>query len=275
MTVLDHRSPPAADADFDLSTGLGVRLASRAGRITGGTSGMAPGFVQANLAILPKELADEFLRFANANPKPCPVIGISEAGSPNIPELGADLDLRTDVPSYYVWKNGEVVEETTDVTKWWRDDLVGFAIGCSLSFEEALAAEGLPLRHNIGNARVPMFRTSVPCVPAGRFHGPMVMSMRPFKPADAIRAVQITTRFPRVHGAPVHIGLPEAIGIRDVNVPDFGDPNPVEEGEIPVFWACGVTPQSILMETKPAFAITHAPGCMLATDRRNTEFAIL
>lgn len=256
-------------------TPLSVRLGCRSGAITGPTAGMAPGFVQGNLAVLPQALADEFLRFCHANPKPCPVIGISEPGSFRVPTLGADLDIRTDFPGYRVWRNGEVIADTTDVTQYWRDDLVAFVIGCSHSFEEALLQEGLPLKHIDQGTKVPMFRTAVQCNPVGRFSGRMVMSMRPLSPANAIRAIQITTRFPSVHGAPLHVGLPELIGVADVMKPDFGEPVEVRDDELPVFWACGVTPQSVLMESRPDFAITHAPGCMLVTDMRNSELAIL
>ncbi|MFG1347680.1 putative hydro-lyase [Xanthobacter autotrophicus DSM 431] len=256
-------------------TPLSVRLGCRSGAITGPTAGMAPGYVQGNLAVLPQELANEFLRFCHANPKPCPVIGMSEPGSFKVPTLGEDLDIRTDFPGYLVWKDGKVIADTTDVSEFWRDDLVAFVIGCSHSFEEALLQEGLPLRHIDQGTKVPMFRTSVRCTPVGRFSGRMVMSMRPLTPANAIRAIQITTRFPSVHGAPMHVGLPELIGVADVMKPDFGAPVEVRDDELPVFWACGVTPQSVLMDSKPDFAITHAPGCMLVTDKRNTELAIL
>jgi len=259
----------------DVAAAQAIRLACRDGSLTGTTSGLAPGFVQGNLAVLPADLAADFLRFCQANPRPCPIIGVSDVGSPKIPVLGRDLDIRTDLPGYRVWKDGELVAETGDVGEWWRDDLVSFVIGCSLSFEEALLDESIPLRHVERSIRVPMFRTSIPCAPAGRFSGPMVVSMRPLKPAQAIRAIQITSRFPAVHGAPVHIGHPEQIGIRDLSKPDYGDPVEVLPDEIPVFWACGVTPQSVIAEVKPSFAITHAPGCMLVTDRRNTEFAII
>lgn len=255
-------------------SGLAVRLACRAGRLSGTTAGLAPGFVQGNLAILPHALAGDFLRFCQANPRPCPLIGVSEVGDPHVPALGQNLDLRTDLPGYRVWQNGTLVAETADITDWWRDDLVAFVIGCSYSFEEALLQEGMQLRHVEQNLRVPMFRTSIACTPAGAFAGPMVVSMRPLKPADAIRAVQVTSRFPTVHGAPVHIGLPAMIGIADVNKPDYGDAVEVRGDELPVFWACGVTPQAVIAAAKPEFAITHAPGCMLVTDRRNTEFAI-
>ncbi len=236
---------------------------------------MAPGFVQGNLAILPKAIAGDFLRFAQLNPKPCPIIGTSAPGDWRIPELGEDLDIRTDIPRYRVWKNGEIVAEPENIKDVWRDDLVAFVIGCSFSFEEALMADGIEMRHIKLNKTVPMFRTSIETKPAGPFHGPMVTSMRPMTPANAIRAVQITTRFPSVHGAPVHIGKPEMIGIKDIMKPEWGDGVPIGDDEIPVFWACGVTPQSVIMTAKPDFCITHYPGTMLVTDRKNTEFAIM
>ena len=189
--------------------------------------------------------------------------------------MGEDLDIRTDLPRYRVWKNGELIAEPEDVRDFWRNDLVSFVIGCSFSFEEALTAEGIELRHITRGCNVPMYRTSIATHEAGPFHGPMVVSMRPLKPADAIRAVQITTRFPSVHGAPVHIGKPEMIGIKDIDKPDYGDAVEVRDSELPVFWACGVTPQSVIATVKPEFCITHYPGSMLVTDRKNTEFAIM
>jgi uncharacterized protein YcsI (UPF0317 family) len=225
--------------------------------------------------ILPKDLANDFLRFAQANPRPCPVLGVTEVGDPRLPMLGEDLDLRTDLPRYRVWRHGELVDEPTDISELWRNDMVGFAIGCSFSFEEALIEDGIEVRHIACGCNVPMYRTNVDCVPAGVFHGKLVVSMRPMKPADAIRAVQITSRFPSVHGAPVHIGLPALIGIKDIAKPDYGDAVPVGEDELPVFWACGVTPQSVIASVKPAFCITHAPGSMLITDLRNTKLAAL
>ena len=257
------------------SKGLAARLAIRTGAHRGPTAGLAPGFVQGNLAILPKDLAADFLRFCQLNPRPCPLIGASAPGDPRVPELGADLDIRTDIPRYRVWRHGELVAEPEDIREVWRDDLVSFVLGCSFSFEEALLAEGIEVRHIARGCNVPMYRTSIATKAAGPFHGPMVVSMRPMKPADAIRAVQITTRFPSVHGAPVHMGKPELIGITDLGKPDYGDAVPVNDDELPVFWACGVTPQSVIATVKPAFCITHYPGCMLVTDRKNTEFAIM
>ena len=239
------------------------------------TSGVANVHVQGNLAILPEKQAADFHRFCQLNPKPCPIIGISDVGNPKIPSLGIDLDIRTDLPRYRVWRNGEVLDEPTDIMAHWRDDLVAFVIGCSFSFEEALMAEGLPIRHIEREVRVPMYRTNIQCQSAGPFAGPMVVSMRPFKPKDAIRAVQITTRFPSVHGAPVHLGHPHSIGIADIARPDYGDPVPVADDEIPVFWACGVTPQAVIAAAKLPFAITHAPGLMLVTDLMNRDLAVL
>jgi len=256
-------------------TGHEARRAIRGGEFRGPTSGVAPGYVQGNLAILPAAIAGDFMRFCQLNPKPCPLLAASAPGDFRLPTLAEDLDIRTDIPRYRVFRHGELVEEPTDVRAHWRDDLVAFVLGCSFSFEEALVEDGIELRHITCNATVPMYRTSIATAPAGPFHGPMVVSMRPMTPAKAIRAIQITTRFPAVHGAPVHIGKPELIGIKDLMKPDYGDAVPVNDDEIPVFWACGVTPQSVVATVKPEFCITHYPGTMLVTDRRNTEFAIM
>ena len=258
-----------------VEAGRRERARIRSRDLSGPTAGLAPGNVQANLVILPQALAHDFLRFAQANPKPGPVLAVSEPGNPRLPSLGEDLDIRTDLPRYRVWRHGELVEEPTDVNHVWRDDLVSFAIGCSFSFEQALIEDGIEVRHITCGRNVPMYRTSIPCVPAGVFHGPLVVSMRPLKPADAIRAVQITSRFPSVHGAPVHLGMPEQIGIKDIAQPDYGDAVPVGPDELPVFWACGVTPQAAIAAVKPEFCITHAPGAMLITDLRNTKLAAL
>jgi uncharacterized protein YcsI (UPF0317 family) len=258
----------------EAATGEAARRLFRTQAWTGFTHGFAPGFVQANLAVLPAALASDFLRFCQLNPKPCPLIGMSpRPGDPSMPELGDDLDIRTDVPMYRVWRKGELVAEVPDIRDVWSDDLVAFALGCSFSFEEALIEDGLELRHQSCGVNVPMFRTSMECRPSGPFRGPMVVSMRPFRPADAIRAIQITSRFPAVHGAPVHIGLPELIGIRDVAHPDYGDAVEVRSDELPVFWACGVTPQAVIAAMAPELAITHAPGAMLVTDVRNSRLA--
>jgi len=258
----------------NLDTGLAVRLASRSGELDTPTSGLAYGYAQGNLAILPKDYAEDFLRFCQSNPKPCPLLGVSEAGNPHIPAVGADLDIRTDIPRYRVWCGGQLAEEPGDLKSVWRDDLVSFVIGCSFSFEEALLAADVPVRHIALNRNVPMYRTNVPTHRAGRFHGPLVVSMRPMKPAEAIRAVQVTGRMPAVHGAPVHLGYPEQIGIKDIATPDYGDAVPVEAGELPVFWACGVTPQAAIAAARIPFAITHAPGYMLVTDLKNAHLAV-
>jgi len=262
-----------AAAALTLSTGVLARQAIRRGAWTAHTSGLAPNHVQGNLVILPAALANDFLRYCQRNPKPCPLLAVSEPGDPRLPELGADLDIRSDVPRYRVWRKGELVQEVTDITALWRDDLVSFVIGCSFSFEQPLLDAGIPLRHMAEGKNVAMFRTNIPTVPAGPFRGPLVVSMRPMSAAQAIRAVQVTARVPAVHGAPVHLGDPAQIGITDLQRPDFGDPVAVLPGELPVFWACGVTPQAAVMEARPEFCITHAPGAMLITDRLNSELA--
>jgi uncharacterized protein YcsI (UPF0317 family) len=256
-----------------LDTGLAVRLACRRTAWRGPTSGLARGHVQGNLVVLGASLAEEFLEFCRRNPKPCPVIGRSAPGDPRIPALGADLDIRSDLPRYRLWRSGALLEEVTDIAGWWRPDSVAIVLGCSFSFEEALLEAGLPLRHIAEGKNVAMYRTTVPCAPAGRFAGPLVVSMRPLRPADAIRAVEITARYPAVHGAPVHIGLPHLLGIADLAKPDYGDAIDIRSDELPVFWACGVTPQAVIAAAKPDFAITHAPGAMLVTDMLNAQFA--
>ena len=261
--------------DRGVAAGRRERLRIRAGDFSGATAGLAPGHVQANLVVLPRVLATDFLRFAQANPKPCPVLAVSEPGDPHLPGLGEDLDIRTDLPRYRVWRYGELVEEPAELSQVWREDLVSFALGCSFSFEQALIEDGIELRHMTCGSNVPMYRTTIQCRPAGAFRGPLVVSMRPLKPSDAIRAIQITSRFPSVHGAPVHIGLPAAIGIADLAKPDYGDAVPVDSNELPVFWACGVTPQAVIAEVRPEFCITHAPGSMLITDLINSRLASL
>lgn len=252
-----------------------LRRAIRSGAYSGNTSGLAPGYVQCNIVILSAAVANDFLRFCQLNPKPCPLIATSNApGDFTLPPLG-DVDIRTDVPSYRVFRDGEFIEERADISDLWRDDLVTFALGCSFSFEEALLADGLEVRNVTEKVNVPMYRTSIDCTPAGPFAGKMVVSMRPFKAADAIRAIQICTRFPAVHGAPVHLGDPGLIGIGDLARPDYGDAVSVAGHELPVFWACGVTPQVALEMAKPEFAITHSPGCMLVTDLRNSQLAVM
>ena len=254
---------------------VAARLAIRRGDHTGPTAGLAAGYVQANLAILPASHADDFLKFCVRNPQSCPVLAVSEPGDTALPALGQGIDIRRDVPGYRVFRDGELIAEPDNLDEVWRDDLVTFAIGCSFSFEEALLANGVPVRHIEQGCNVPMYRTTIPTQPAGPFHGPLVVSMRPMLPAQAIRAIQVTSRFPAVHGAPVHLGDPALIGIADLARPDYGDAVEIRDHEIPVFWACGVTPQSVIAATKPPFCITHAPGKMLITDLLNAHLAAL
>lgn len=250
-----------------------VRGVIRQGRWTTQTSGLANGHVQGNVVILPAAEAGDFLRYCQRNPKPCPVLAVSEPGQAELPALGADIDICTDLPRYRVWRHGELADEPTDISALWRKDMVTFVLGCSFSFEQALQEAGLRIKHIDEGSNVPMYRTNTATEPAGPFHGPMVVTMRPFKAADAIRAVQITSRFPNVHGAPVHIGDPALIGIADLAKPDYGDAVEVLPDEIPVFWACGVTPQAAIMQARPEFCITHAPGAMLVTDLLNHQLA--
>ena len=260
----------------DSLTPAQLRQRIRTGEHNTNTSGFCQGFVQCNLVMLPKAWAADFLKFCQLNQKPCPLISVSEnPGDFHLSELGEDLDLRTDVPSYRIFEDGKMVNEVNDIKNYWRDDLVTFALGCSFSFEEGLIADGLDVRNITENVNVPMYRTNIECKPAGPFKGNMVVSMRPFKPKDAIRAIQICTRFPSVHGAPIHFGNAQEIGIDNIQQTDFGDPVTINEGEYPVFWACGVTPQVALEQAKPPFCITHSPGCMLVTDLPNSRLAVL
>jgi uncharacterized protein YcsI (UPF0317 family) len=235
------------------------------------TSGMAPGFAQGNLVVLPKVWASDFLRFCLANPKPCPLLAVGEPGDPSLPTVGEGIDIRTDVPRYRVFRDGNLIEEVADISPYWADDFVSFLIGCSFSFEGALMDAGIGVRHIELASNVPMYLTNIDCVSAGPFNGQFVVSMRPMTPSEAIRAIEITARMPQVHGAPVHFGDPSAIGIPDISSPDFGDSVPIRDGEVPVFWACGVTPQVALAQAKPSIAITHSPGYMLVTDVREED----
>jgi uncharacterized protein YcsI (UPF0317 family) len=253
------------------ASGADVRRACRDGRLAGPTPGLALGFVQANLVILPAEHAFEFLLFCQRNPKPCPLLDVTEPGDPEPRAVSPGADLRTDLPAYRVWRNGELVGEPTDIRRLWRDDLVSFVIGCSFTFESALLAARLPVRHIEQRVNVPMYNTSRACRPAGRFGGPLVVSMRPMTPGQAVAATRVCARFPRAHGVPVHFGDPAAIGIADLTRPEYGDPVEVRPSEVPVFWACGVTPQAALMRARLPFAITHQPGHMFLTDLRDAD----
>lgn len=250
-----------------------LRAACRSGALSGHTSGLADRHVQGNVVILPQASAADFLLFCQRNPKPCPLLAVGEPGDVALPTLGAGIDMRSDLPRYRVWRHGALTAEPTDISDLWQDDFVSFVLGCSFSFEQALMDEGIRLRHIEHGRNVAMYRTNIATASAGPFSGPLVVTMRPLKAADTVRAVQITSRFPAVHGAPVHLGDPSLIGIRDISKPDYGDAVDVLPGEVPVFWACGVTPQAALVQAALPLAITHAPGAMLVTDLLNHQLA--
>ncbi|MDR1916197.1 MAG: putative hydro-lyase [Synergistaceae bacterium] len=251
-----------------------VRALIREGKWTAHTSGLALGHAQANMIILPQDWAYDFLLYAARNPKACPILDVTDVGSPEPKVIAPGADVRTDLPRYRIWRDGELMGEPADIISEWRDDLVAFMIGCSFSFESALIDAGAPVRHIEEGVNVPMYLTNVQCLPAGRFSGNMVMSMRPIPHGQVVTAVTCTARFPSVHGAPMHIGDPAEIGIRDINRPDFGDAVTINPGETPVFWACGVTPQAAVMQSRPPFAITHAPGHMFIADKRDSDYAV-
>jgi uncharacterized protein YcsI (UPF0317 family) len=251
-----------------------IRADIRRGTITGVTAGLGQGYVQANLAVLPRDAAYDFLLFCQRNPRPCPLIEVTDVGSPEPVGVAPGADLRTDIPRYRVYKDGVLADEVTDATPYWREDLVAFLLGCSFPFEWALLEAGIRRWHVENGRNVAMWRTSIDCRPAGAFHGPMVVSMRPIPSAQLSKAVTTSARFPNAHGAPIHVGDPAAIGIKDVGKPDWGDAQHFNPGDVPVFWACGVTPQAVVAEAKPEFCITHAPGSMLVTDLKNSQLSV-
>ena len=250
-----------------------VRSRIRTGVHDGPTAGLARGHVHTNLVILPEDYAFDFLKFCVRNPKPCPVLEVTDAGSPEPSVMAPGADLRTDVPKYRIYEDGQLVEEPTDIEAWWRPDLVSFLIGCSFTFERALLDAGLQLAHLDQGRNVPMYVTGRECIPSGPFAGPMVVSMRPYRAEHIPLAVAISGRYPTMHGAPVHVGDPDSLGVKDLNDPEFGDPIEIGEDQVPVFWACGVTPQAVAMSARPPLMITHSPGHMFVTDRLDTEYA--
>lgn len=275
MSELAASNTAARPFAWDTSDPRAARRTIRSGAYQGYTAGTVPGYVQANICILPRSWAEDFLLYCQRNPKPCPLLARSDPGDPRLPSLADDLDIRTDIPKYHVFRDGRFVEEVTDIRDLWTDDLITFALGCSFSFEEALLEAGIRLRFLERSNVAGVYRSNIETIPAGRYHGPLMVTMRAFTPADAIRAIQITSRFPNVHGAPVHLGSPEAIGVDlSKRYQDIGD-GEVREGEIPVFWACGLTPQLAVSKAKPPLCITHAPAAMLITDLRNASMAVL
>ena len=257
------------------SAAVEARRRIRSNQWRGVTSGVAPGHVQANLAILPRDLAFDFLLFCQRNPKPCPLLEVIEPGSVEPVLTAPGADIRTDASGYRIYRHGEFTAEVDTLEDYWQDDLVSFLLGCSFSFETAMTDAGIPLRHQEQSKNVAMYITNIETAPAGVFSGPMVVSMRPIKREQVVRAVQVTSRFPATHGAPVHIGSPGDIGIRDLDLPDFGEAVEIKPDEEPVFWACGVTPQAVALNCKPPLMFTHAPGRMFITDQRDADYSVL
>ena len=243
-----------------------VRAAIRSGPYQGHTAGLAAGKLQCNLAILPEQYALDFLRFCQRNPKPCPIVGVSDSGDPAMPTLGRDIDIRTDVAKYRVFRDGVLSEEVSDISAQWSDDLVTVALGCSFTFENALLRHGIPVRHIESGRNVPMYRSNIDLVPAGRFAGQMVVTMRPIPEAQVAETFEISRRYPQAHGAPIATGDPAKIGIADLSQPDWGEAVEIKPGEVPVDWACGVTPQNVLLAANLPICITHSPGHMLISD---------
>lgn len=256
------------------STPSEIRQLCREGKLDTPTPGLALGFVQANLVVLPYSLAFEFLLFCQRNAKSCPILDVTEVGdfAPKIIAPGADI--RTDLPRYRIFQHGELIAETTNIKSYWRDDLVGFLIGCSFSFENAMLNAGLSVRHVEENKNVPMYKTNIECVSTQKFSSPLVVSMRPLPANQVVRAVEVTNRYYKAHGSPVHIGNPDAIGIKNLAQPDYGDAVTIHDGEVPVFWACGVTTQTAILQAKPELAITHAPGHMFISDLKDEALTI-
>jgi uncharacterized protein YcsI (UPF0317 family) len=251
------------DEGTDLSQ---LREQIRSNEFTGNTSGLMPGLVQGNVVILPANMAEEFMAFCRLNPIPCPIIGFSKAGDPSLPSLGGDIDIRVDVPEYCIFREGELCETVTDISRYWQDDFVSIVIGCSYSFEDALMSAGYHIRNIDLELNVSMYDTTIPTQSTEHFSGNTVVSMRPFNPKDIAAVTDITNQFSKAHGAPIHIGDPAAIGISNIQQPDYGDAVLIATDEVPVFWGCGVTSQRILRDAKLPLVITHAPGKMLITD---------
>jgi uncharacterized protein YcsI (UPF0317 family) len=248
-----------------------IRQQCRTGELKTPTPGLALGYVQANLVVLPYDLAFDFLLFCQRNPKPCPILDVTEVGNPEPKLIAPGADIRTDLPRYRIFRQGQLVEETTDIRPFWRDDLVAFLIGCSFSFENAMLNAGLSVRHIEEGKNVPMYKTSIQCIPSGTFSSPLVVSMRPLPAHHVVRSVEVTSRYYKAHGSPVHIGNPGVIGIEDLGSPDYGDMVTLRDNE--VLWACGVTTQTAILQAKPEFAMTHAPGHMFVSDLKDEDLS--
>lgn len=252
-----------------------VREIIRRGEWTGPTRGLAMGYVQANLAILPRAEAFDFLAFCQRNPAACPVLEVTDVGDPETKITTPGADLRTDLPRYRIFRDGELIDEVADIKRYWRDDLVAFLLGCNNTFDALFLANDIPVRKLEAMSGAGAFKTNIPCKPAGKFRGPMVVSLEPMPIDKAIRATQVTSRFPLAHGAPIHFGDPSLIGIQDIQRPDWGTSPPMKPGDIPVFWACGITPQAVALEARVEIMISHTPAHMFITDIRDELLSVI
>jgi len=256
--------------------GRAVREAIRGGRWDGVTHGLAGGFVQANLVVVPRDNAFDFLRFCILNPKPCPVIEVLAVGDPITRTCARDADIRTDLSRYRVYRDGVLVEEVPDLRRHWRDDHVGFLLGCSLSFDRAMLDANIPIPHlERSDGRLAVYISGIACNPSGIFHGPMVVTMRPIPRRLLVRTIEVTGRYPIAHGSPVHVGNPADIGIQDLGRVDWGRASELTDDEVPVFWACGITPQAVAMASRIPEMFTHAAGHMFITDVSLAQSAII
>jgi uncharacterized protein YcsI (UPF0317 family) len=267
MTEAARQQRPLLREDLACRSGADVRAAARAGRWRRATHGLARGYLQANLAIVRERHAFDFLRFCQRNPRPCPVIDVTDPGNPEPSIAAPGSDIRTDLPGYCIYRDGQRVAQVPDIRDYWHSDSVAFLLGCSNSMDEVLLGAGMPQRHlESEDGRISVYISNIECTPAGVFHGPVVVTMRPIPEHRVADAIAISSRYPQAHGAPVHVGDPAAIGIEDLSRVDWGKYNPLSKGDVPVYWACGVTPQAIAMQARIPEMITHAAGHMFVTD---------
>lgn len=267
--LTDPHPEPAAVERGSLETSIpsDVRQAIRSGRWRGNTKRLALGRHQANVTILPERYAFDFMRFCFRNPKALPLLDVCEPGDPVPRHAAPDADLRTDVGEYLVLRDGQIMDRVRTLEPIWRSDHVAFLTGCNLSIDRVMLDSGIPFPHLVDEQAFPaQFRSSISCSTAGRFHGPLVVSLRPVPDALVIPLVELTSRYRQSHGAPIHVGDPAVIGIHDLERVDWGRPNAIPPGHTPMFWACGITAQAVAIASAIPEMIVHKPGHMFVTD---------